>query len=144
MQHTRPSTETTRRFARFLALGLFVWWLLVLLAGADHPPPPGFLLVVALDVIAGVCVYFRVPVYLRWQQLRRPRRRVQVVIDGIVIGLLFAAVPVLFGSGEPSVIPRPVDYLIWFCVIAAVGVANTLLVYACTWLFLRFEANRTR
>lgn len=136
------SPDTTRRFAKRLALVFFFAWLVVLLAGADHPPPPGFLLVVVLDAIAGAGIYYRVPHYLQWQSARRPRRLLRVVGDGVAIGLAFAAVPVLFGSGEPSVTPRPIDMVIWFTVVAAVGVANTMLVYACVVLYRRMTIHR--
>ena len=84
-----------------------------------------------LDVIAGACVHYRVPHYLDWQSVRRPGRLRRVVGDGVLIGLVFASVPVLFGSGEPSVTPGAIDMAIWFLVLGAVGVINTMLAYAC-------------
>ncbi len=133
----------TRRFALLLALAFFFGWLFVLLAGADHPPPTGFLLVVVLDAIAGACVYYRVPHYLEWQSVRRPGRLRRVVGDGVLIGLVFASVPVLFGSGEPSVTPGPIDMVIWFAVLAAIGVMNTMLVDACVAVYRRMTIRRT-
>jgi hypothetical protein len=110
---------------------LFSVWLAVLLAGADFPPPRGFLWLVLLDLVAGVCVYYRVPDYLRWQSMRLPRRLLRVAHDGMFIGLVFAAVPILVGGGEPSVTPTWIDRGIWFTVLALLGVFNTMLVYAC-------------
>ena len=119
------------RFAFWLALAFSIAWLALLLAGADFPPPRGFLWIVLLNLIAGGCIYFRVPDYLRWQSLRLPRRLLRVVRDGIFIGLAFATVPILIGGGEPSVTPTWIDRSIWFTVLALVGVFNTTLVYAC-------------
>lgn len=121
---------STTRFAFWLALGFSIAWLAILLAGADFPPPRGFVWLVLLDLIAGGCVYCRVPDYLRWQSLRLPRRRLGVVRDGIFIGLVFATVPIVVGGGEPSVTPTWLDRGIWFAVLALVGVSNTMLVYA--------------
>ncbi len=121
----------TPKFALWLALAFSIGWLAILLAGADFPPPRGFLWIVLLDLIAGGCVYFRVPDYLHWQSLRLPCRFLRVVGDGIFIGLVFATVPIMVGGGEPSVTPTWIDRGIWFAVLALVGVLNTNLVYAC-------------
>ena len=115
----------------------FFVWLVVLLAGADRPPPPGLLLVVLLDAIAAGGIFYRVPHYLRWQTVRRPHRVVRVLGDGVVVGVTFALLPMLAGSGEPSVVPTAADRLIWFAVLAAVGILNAMLVYACVALHRR-------
>jgi hypothetical protein len=62
--------------------------------------------------------------------------------DGVLIGLVFASVPVLFGSGEPSVTPGAIDMAIWFLVLGAVGVINTMLAYACVAVYRRMMTRR--
>lgn len=123
--------DATRRFARRLALTFFFAWLVALLIGADFPPPPGFMLIVLLDAIAAVGILYRVPHYLQWQAARRPSRLVRVLGDGVVVGVSFALLPMLVGSGEPSVVPAVTDRLIWFAVLAAIGILNAIVVYAC-------------
>ena len=132
------SPDATRRFARRLALIFFFAWLVVLLAGADRPPPPGFLLIVLLDAIAAGGVLYRVPHYLDWQSTRRPRRLLRVLGDGAMVGVVFALVPLVLGSGEPSVTPTVLDRFTWFAVLVVVGIANAMLLYACV------AANRLR
>lgn len=114
-----------------MAIAFFFAWLVVLLAGADRPPPPGFLLIVLLDAIAAAGIFYRVPHYLQWQSERQPHRWLRVLGDGAAIGLVFALVPLLLGSGEPSVTPTPFDRLVWFAVLAAIGIVNAMLIYAC-------------
>lgn len=137
-----PDRMSDRRFALWLALAVFVGWLAILLAGADHPPPRGFLWIVLLDFIAGGCVYLRVPRYLYWQSRRMPGRYLRVLFDGLVIGLAFGAVPMLVGGGEPSVTPTWIDRVIWFTVLALVGMFNTTLVYTCCNVYRRIAARR--
>ncbi|MCB0132087.1 MAG: hypothetical protein KDD78_14610 [Caldilineaceae bacterium] len=108
----------------------FIFWLLVLLAGADFPPPRGFLwMVLTVALCAGV-VYWRVPSYVAWQRTRRAGRYWRVVCDGLIAGLLVALPFVLLGGGEPSVTVRPVDYGIWFAVLASMGLVNAAALYA--------------
>ena len=124
-------TADTTRFARRLALTFFFGWLVVLLAGADRPPPPGFLVIVLLDAIAAGAILYRAPDYLRWQAARRRHRLVAVLGDGMVLGLAFALLPFLLGQGEPTVVPTAADRLIWFTVLATLGILNAVLVYTC-------------
>ena len=44
-------------------------------------------------------------------------------------GLLVAVPFALNGSGEPSVTMRPVDYGIWFAVLAVMGMFNSVALY---------------
>lgn len=83
------------------------------------------------DAIAAGGILCRVPHYLRWQTARQPYRLARVLGDGVVIGVAFAVLPLLLGSGEPSVVPIGADRLIWFAVLAAIGILNAMLVYAC-------------
>jgi hypothetical protein len=117
--------------ASVIAAGFFFIWLGILYAGADHPPPPGFLLLVVLDLIAAIAVFFRVPAYGGWSGARRRHRIVRVLSEGLVTGLLVAAVVALvpFG-GEPSRARPAATYLIWFAVVGAAGAANALAVQA--------------
>lgn len=89
------------------AVIFFLFWLAVLYAGADHPPPPGFVFVVLLDLAAAGLVYWRVPVYWMWSRARGSRALPLVARDGLMAGLLFAAVAIagswLLGGGEPTV-----------------------------------------
>ena len=86
-----------KRTALLNAVIFFLFWLAVLYAGADHPPPPGFVAVVLLDLAAAGLVYWRVPVYTGWIAARGVSALPLVVRDGLVAGLLFAAV-VIGGS----------------------------------------------
>jgi hypothetical protein len=43
-------------------------WLGILYAGADHPPPPGFIVVLIIDLLSSLVVYFRIGNYLKWLQ----------------------------------------------------------------------------
>ncbi len=132
----------TRRFARRLALAFFIGWLVILVAGADFPPPAGFVLLVVLDALAAGCVYYRVPYYLHWQSVAWPRRLPAVLLDGAVVGLLFALVPVVVHQGEPAVTPTALDMLIWFGVLTTVGIANSMLVYLCTAVYRRVTGQQ--
>jgi hypothetical protein len=80
---------------RIVAGGFFVFWLVVLLAGADKPPPPGFVLFVALDAIAALVVWRRLPDYTRWRRDGVRFQALRVLRDGAVAGLVTGAVPVV-------------------------------------------------
>jgi len=105
-----------KRTALLSAVRFFLFWLAILYAGADQPPPPGFIFVLLLDLIAAGLVYWRVPVYLAWIASRRRSALLFVVLDGLVAGLAFAALPVAarrwLGGGEPTVAPTVADSLI--------------------------------
>jgi hypothetical protein len=118
-----------RKIATINAVGFFVFWLLFLLAGADKPPPFGFLWIVLVVAICAAVVYWRVPIYIEWYRTRRAGRYALVLLDGVVAGLLVALPFALQGSGEPSVTMQPVDYAIWFAVLAAMGVLNSVALY---------------
>ena len=121
-----------------IAAGFFIVWVGILYAGADHPPPVGFIWLVLLCLLAAGIVYLRVPTYIKWSATRRRFRLLRVFVDGIVAGLLFALLPLLFNSGgEPGIRPTWVDRMIWFAVLAGVGVANAMIVY-----FFSFVSNR--
>ena len=47
------------------------------------------------------------------------------LLDGVMAGLLVALPFVLLGSGEPSITVQPVDYAIWFAVLALMGMLNS-------------------
>lgn len=118
-----------RKIAVINAIVFFIFWLLVLLAGADKPPPLGFLWIVLTTALCAAVVYWRVPAYIQWHRDRHPHRWWRVVGDGIVAGLVVATPFILTGSGEPSMMMRPVDYAIWFAVIAVVGLFNSVVIY---------------
>lgn len=113
-----------------IATGSFISWLLILYAGADHPVPPGFLWAILLDLIAGVLVYVRVPIYMRWSMTRQPYRLLRVARDGAGVGLAFAAFAVLLPTtGQPGVHPNFWERSIFFSVVAIVGVVGTGVPY---------------
>ena len=122
---------TDRRRA-VLALGFFIFWLAVLYAGADHPPPPGFLLLVLFDLLAAAGVYWRLPTYAAWAQTQRPHRLQRVLADGTFAGLALALLTLLLPLGGEPTAPPPAwpEHAIWFIVLAGVGGANTLILYA--------------
>lgn len=129
--------------AAAIAAGFFFIWLGILYAGADHPPPPGFLLLVALDLMAAVAVFVRAPAYGGWSRDRRRHRVVRVLCEGLGAGLLVAAVVALTPfAGEPSRSVPAAAYLIWFAVVGAAGAANAIAVYGCSALFFRNSTRR--
>ena len=111
------------------AVVFFTFWRLVLLARDDFPPPLGFIWIVVAVAVCAVVVYWRVPTYIKWSRTRRPGRYWRVVLDGIVAGLLIALPFVIGGSGEPSVTMQPLDYVIWFAVLAVMGIFNSVTIY---------------
>jgi hypothetical protein len=119
-----------KRIALVLAIGFFVFWLGVLYAGADHPPPAGFAWGILLDAVAGWLVYIRTPTYIQWAQVRLPYRRVRAMLDGAGVGVLFATIALLLpGNGEPGVHPHLQDRVIWYAILAMVGVMNGASLY---------------
>jgi len=60
-----------------------------------------------------------------------------VVLDGVIAGLLIALPFVIGGSGEPSATMQPVDYAIWFAVLAVMGVFNSVALYGINALVAR-------
>ncbi len=132
---------TTKRISLIIALGFFFVWLAVLYAGADHPPPPGFLWIVLFDAIAAAVVYWRVPAYMDWSAQGAKGRWPRVALDGIVAGLIFAALATALqpNGGEPSVPPPGwSDRAIWFAVLAVVGLFNAVVIYICAAVAVRF------
>ena len=129
--------------ATAIAIGFFVIWLGILLAGADFPPPVGFLWVIFLDVVAALLVYIRVPTYITWLDNRKKGRFLHALLDGFIIGLVFALTTMLLpGGGEPS-LPPPylIDRLTWFAVVGVVGAVNAGLVM---FIIYVFKASRQK
>jgi hypothetical protein len=133
-----------RRVGAVNAVLFFLFWLVVLLAGADFPPPPGFRWILVAIAAYSAVVYWRVPMYVEWMLSGRPGRYAQVVLDGFVAGLLTALPFALRGSGKPSVSMGPLDYAIWFAVLAAVGILNSIALYGLNALMLRFSSRTTK
>ncbi len=115
------------------AVLFFVIWMVILWAGADHPPPVGFWALVPLVLLAAALVYWRVPTYLAWMDAKPDGRLWRVAAEGAVAGALFATLAivgsVLLGGGEPGVERTAPAIVLWFVVLAAVGVANALIIY---------------
>ncbi len=120
---------TVPRLAAINAIVFFIFWLFILLLGADKPPPPGFLWIALAVAICAVVVYWRVPTYVHWYETKRSGRYGRVALDGFMAGLLVALPFVLQGSGEPSITVQPVDYAIWFAVLAFMGMLNSAALY---------------
>ena len=130
MIRTMGDSVTNKKIALVNAGLFFFFWLAVFYAGADHPLPLGFIWIIALDLLAALVVYFRVPYYLAWVNTRRKNRIWHVLLDGLVAGLVCALFALLFpGGGEPSVERSGCDYLIWFLVVGAMGVINAVCIY---------------
>ncbi len=130
-----------KKTAAVNALAFFVFWLLVLLAGADKPPPHPFLWLVLLVAVCAGVVYWRVPTYVAWSRTRRPGRFWRVVLDGLLAGVLVALLLALRGSGEPGIPMGAHDYVIWFLVLAMVGVVNAVGLYTINALVARRTAR---
>lgn len=129
------------------ATGFLILWLAVLYAGADHPPPRGFLWIVLLVFVCSLVVYWRVPAYVAWAHTRRPGRLLRAALDGLIAGVTVALVAALMaalipGGGEASVTPSAADRAVWFGVLAAVGAANSVAVYAANALAVRVAGRR--
>ncbi len=133
-----------RRVGTVNAVIFFLFWLVVLLAGADFPPPPGFRWILIAIAACSAVVYWRVPMYVEWMLYGRPGRYAQVVLDGFVAGLVIALPFALSGSGEPSVAMRPLDYVIWFAVLAAMGTFNSLALFGLNALAVRVSSRITK
>jgi hypothetical protein len=130
-----------KRISLIIALSFFFVWLAILYAGADHPPPPGFVWIVLFDAIAAALVYWRTPTYIDWSMKRVKGRWLRVALDGIIAGLLFAALATMLNpnGGEPSTPPPGwSDRAIWFAVLAVVGLFNAVAVYVCAVIAARF------
>lgn len=107
-----------------------MFWFVVLYAGADHPPPTGFLWAILLDLIAAALVFHRVPTYLAWAVSRKSRRLICSARDGVIVGLLFAAIAlVLPGTGQPGVNPHLVERLLFFVALGVVGATTGMALY---------------
>jgi len=115
-----------------IAIAFFVIWISILYAGSDHPPPIGFLWLVPLVFVCAVAVYLRLPVYASWSSSLRPGRIRRVLLDGIVAGIVVGLIALLLPlTREPTIAPkRLADILTWLAVLAAVGSANAVIVYA--------------
>ena len=124
------------------AVAFFFFWLLVLLAGADKPPPIGFIWIIIAVAVCAAVVYWRIPFYIEWAQARRRGRFWRVFLDGTVARLLIALPFALRGGGEPSVTMQPVDYVIWFAVLAVMGILNSVALYAINALVARWTMDR--
>jgi len=119
-------------YAAAIAFAFFAAWLAILYAGADHPPPIGFLWLIPLVGACAVAVYLRVSVYASWSGSHRRGRIVRVLVDGVSAGIVVGLVVLLFpSSGDPDGAARHLaNVVIWLAVLAAVGAANALLLYA--------------
>ena len=119
-----------KKFQAVVAICFFFVWLGILYAGADHPPPPGFGLIIIIDVLSSLVIYFRVGYYLRWLNGETKYRLLRVMFDGLLAGIVIASVLVLFQLlSDPAITPAGIDYLIWFCVMSFVGIINALIVF---------------
>ena len=118
-----------QKIAVINSVTFFIIWLLILLAGADFPPPRAFIWIVLIVAISALVVFWRVPTYINWVRTSRPGHRWRVLIDGIMAGICAALPFALSGSGEPSVTMQPVDYAIWFIVLAVMGIFNSVTIY---------------
>ena len=119
------------KLRRIISIGFFLFWLAVLYAGADHPPPLGFLLIVLIDLGCAVVVYYRAGRYTEWIRNKTKGRIWRVLGDGLLAGVVIAALVMIFpGGGEPN-IPTPglLDNLIWFAIVGFMGMVNSLGVY---------------
>ena len=120
-----------KKIALINATLFFLVWLVILYAGADHPPPPGFVLLILFDLLAALLVYLRVPTYINWSNDRTKHRFFYVILDGLAAGFGFALLAIFLpASGEPGVNPSVADYLIWFTILGAIGVANAVVIYS--------------
>ncbi len=119
-----------------IAIGFFIFWLCINLLIADFPPPIGFVWIILLLLIAAFLVFIRVPTYKKWYSNRKKGSLLRVVLDGFIVGIIFALVIILHpGSGEPSIPPPDLsENLIWFTVLGICGSINAGLVYAVVFL----------
>ncbi len=77
-------------------------------------------------------VYLRVPVYAAWSHSHRQGHILRALLEGLVAGVAVGLIGLLFpGPGGPTMAARQAAVmLIWLAVLAVVGVANALLLYA--------------
>ncbi len=117
----------TRHIAlRSASIFLGLWLLLALLV-ADFPPPPGFVFILLILFACALLVYLRVPVYAGWRKEGISGALVKVARDGFVAGMVIALLSLL-SPGETGVRPGLADHLVWFGVLAVLGIGNALAV----------------
>jgi hypothetical protein len=127
-----------RKIAAINAVLFFFFWLLILLAGADFPPPRAFLWITLAIAACAIAVYWRIPTYLDWYLTQRPGRLALVILDGLIVGFVMAAVFILNRNGEPSVPAMGLaDYAIWFVILGLIGVFNAAALYIINVLIVR-------
>jgi hypothetical protein len=138
MTSQTEAVPTHKRFARGLAAFFFAFWIVILLAGADFPPPVGFIFIAWLVVLCAFVVYWRTLTYIKWTCEKKRWRYLRILFDGLIAGVIAGAIVVVVpGGGEPSVTPRPVDYVIWFVILAVMGLINALAIYLITVVYLK-------
>jgi hypothetical protein len=95
------------------------------LLGADKPPPPSFLAVVGLAVVLSLLIVFALPRWRATKALPKCGSFWSPGVQGAVVGLGFWLVAMMLPfSGEPSVTPGLVDYLIAAALAASMGAAG--------------------
>ena len=78
------------------------------------------------------------PVYVDWSTARIRFRWFRVFLDGLLVGLVFAAIAIILPHDrEVGIEPSVVDRAIRFAVLVGVGVTNSMLLYFSAWLFSR-------
>lgn len=112
-----------------ISVSFAAFWLCILYTGADHPPPVGFLLLIPLVLLCAAVVYWRLPDYVAWSKQRTPKRLIRVAFDGLAVGLIIGVVTSLSTHWDSPAVSWN-DSVIWFCVLAVVGLLNALAVYA--------------
>ena len=139
MSEIRRTKNAQERVQLTIAACFFLFWMAVLYAGADHPPPPGFILLILIDLGCAFAVYYRTGSYTDWIRNRRKGRIWRVLGDGLLAGLVVAALVMIFpGGGEPSAPPPEIlDHLIWFAILGFMGIVNSLGVYGLLALLTR-------
>lgn len=114
-----------------IAAGWATGWLALLLAAADWPPPIGFLWVVPMVATGAVVVWWRAGVYAAatadapgrfWAGAARDG-----ALAGVGVGLVILALP---GVTRRAAGLALVDWIVFFSVLASVGILNGLGVRA--------------
>ncbi len=112
-----------------IAVGWATGWLALLIVAADWPPPNGFLWLVPMLATGAVIVWWRAGVYAsadgpgrHWGTAARDG-----AVAGLGVGLVILALPGVAGRAAEL---ETVDWVVFFSVLAMVGILNGLGVRA--------------
>ena len=128
---------TNIKTALINALAFFLIYSIFLYAIADHPTPPGFIWIIVAGIIFAGLIYYRVPGYIQWSLQRKKNRRLRVMLEGLIVGFIIAAVSILANMGQPGITPTVPAYVSFFIFFGLAGSFTSSLIYIINALIVR-------